>query len=352
MQAALSTARRALGRAWPNPAVGCVIVKGGIVLARAHTADGGRPHAETQALEMAGAQARGATAYVNFEPCCHHGKTPPCTQALIAAGIKRVVVACTDPDERVAGKGIAELRAAGIEVETGVLEQEALALNAGFICRVSRGRPFVTLKTATSSDGKIAPAPGRRHWITGPLARRHVHLERSLHDAVMAGIGTVLVDDPVLTARLEEYDHRTVRAILDSHLRIGLDSQLVKTAKGYPLWVFHAGGHAEKAAKLEKAGAKVFACNTEDIAAVLAVLAHEGITRLLVEGGARVHTSFLRAGLYDRFLWYRAPKAMGAGAVPALEGHDIDKIGAEFGLSRENTRVLGEDLLEIYARAA
>ena len=350
MQAALNLARRGLGRAWPNPAVGCVIVKDDIIVGRGWTADGGRPHAETQALAHAGPHANGATAYVTLEPCCHFGKTPPCTDALIAAGIKRVVIACGDPDVRVAGHGIKALRDAGIQVVTNVLKDEAREMNRGFMLKVTNARPMVTLKTATSSDGMIAPAVGKQQWITGKLARKRVHLERSLHDAVLVGIGTVLTDDPSLTTRLADYDHKIVRVILDSHLRISLESQLVKSAKGYPLWIFHAGGHDEKAEKLQKAGARLFACHTDDIAGVLRHLAGEGITRLLVEGGARVHTSFLRSGLYDRFMWFRAPSKLGGGAVNALEGHDINKIGTEFGLNLQEKQVLGEDLLEIYTR--
>ena len=352
MQAALNMARRGLGRVWPNPAVGCVLVKNGVVIGRGRTADGGRPHAETQALAQAGFEARGAMAYVSFEPCCHEGKTPPCTKALIAAGVKRVIVGCTDPDARVSGKGIAELRKAGIEVETDVLSAEAQDLNKGFILRVTEKRPLVTLKTATSKDGKIAPEKGKQKWITGKLSRAKVHLERSLHDAVLVGIGTVLADDPSLTTRLPDYDHRIVRIVLDTHLRIPLDSQLVKTAKGYPLWVFHSSGNNDKIEKLGKAGVRLFAYDTSDIPGVLGQLAEEGITRLLVEGGAKVHTSFLLMGLCDRFLWFRAPENLGPGAVDALEGYNIFKIGPEFGLARQNALVLGEDLLEIYTRSA
>jgi diaminohydroxyphosphoribosylaminopyrimidine deaminase/5-amino-6-(5-phosphoribosylamino)uracil reductase len=350
---ALGLARRALGRAWPNPAVGCVILgRQGIVVGRGWTGDGGRPHAETQALTQAGGAAKGATAYVSFEPCCHHGKTPPCTQALIDAGVTRVVMACEDPDPRVAGKGMAALKAAGIEVRSGVMEKEARELNAGFILRLTRSRPFVTLKLATSADGKIAPEPGKRQWITDTLARRRVHLERSLHDAILVGVGTVLADNPSLTTRLDGYDHDSVRVVFDTELRMPLDSQLVRTAGETPLFVFYNSAKAERVQALEEKGVRLFKIDPHDLAAVLAALAAEGITRLFVEGGAKIHASFLESGLCDRFLWFCAPATIGPRGVPALAGHDIRNIGAEFGLERQKTMKLGEDLLEIYGKPA
>lgn len=352
MRIALHLGRRGLGRTWPNPAVGCVIVKNDIIVGRGWTADGGRPHAETQALAQAGAEARGATAYVSFEPCCHEGKTPPCTKALIDVGIRRVVTTCGDPDPRVSGQGAAALRNAGIDVSENILNAEAREAHEGFILRVTRDRPLITLKTATSSDGMIAPAPGKRQWVTSPLARQRVHLERSLYDGILVGIGTVLADDPQLTTRLPDYDHKIVRIILDTHLRIPMDSQLVKSAKGYPLWIFHSASAGEKVAKLEKAGARLFACDTNDIAGIVTTLAREGLTRVLVEGGAKIHTSFLKAGLADSFLWFKGPQPLGGGAMKALEGHDIFKIGPEFGFQRLKTVALGEDLLEIYTRKA
>ena len=202
MRAALALARRGLGTVWPNPAVGCVIVDRGRVVGRGWTQPGGRPHGETEALGRAGEAARGATAYVSLEPCCHWGRTPPCTDALIAAGIGRVVVALEDPDPRVAGDGVRRLRAAGLDVETGLCEAEAAEINAGFFCRLRNGRPLVTLKLATSLDGRIATGRGESQWITGPPARERAHALRAAHDAIMVGTGTVLADDPQLTCRL------------------------------------------------------------------------------------------------------------------------------------------------------
>src|SRR5689334_20006331 len=202
MRAALALARRGLGTVWPNPAVGCVIVSDGRVVGRGWTQPGGRPHGETEALRRAGEAARRATAYVSLEPCCHWGKTPPCVDALIAAGVRRVVVALEDPDPRVAGRGIARLRDAGVEVETGVCTEEAAEINAGFFCRLRLGRPLVTLKLATSLDGRIATRSGESQWITGPPARERSHLLRATHDAILVGTETVIADDPQLTCRL------------------------------------------------------------------------------------------------------------------------------------------------------
>lgn len=335
MRHALALAQRGLGRTAPNPAVGCIIVSDDLVAGRGWTADGGRPHAETIALEQAGAQARGATAYVSLEPCAHHGETPPCAQALIDAQVKRVVVACEDPDERVSGRGIEMLRAAGVEVETGVCEKEALALNVGFILAKTEDRPLVTLKIATTADGKIAPGPGQQQWITGQMARRRGHLERSLHDAVLVGSGTALVDDPSLTTRLPGYEHKALRVVLDSEGRLPADSQLRKTEDEYPLLVLTKDD-----------------VDTRDLKAVLALLAERGITRLLVEGGAKIYTSFLKAGFCERLLWFKAPDTeFGAQGIDALDGYDISNIEADFGLKTQKTLNLGKDFLAIYARS-
>jgi diaminohydroxyphosphoribosylaminopyrimidine deaminase / 5-amino-6-(5-phosphoribosylamino)uracil reductase len=353
MRHALTLARRGLGRTWPNPAVGCVIVKNDVVIGRGWTQDSGRPHAETEALKQAGPEAKGASVYVTLEPCSHHGKTPPCAQALIDAGVARVVIGCGDPDPRVNGKGIEMLKNAGIKVETDVLENEAQELNAGFFLRVTKSRPFITLKSATSMDGKIAPEEGKRQWITGVLSHRHVHLERSQHDAILAGIGTVLADDPMLTARLPGYEHRIVRVILDTHLRIAETSKLVKGAREYPLWIFHKSNNPEKEARLAELGAELFHIDPANIKAVVAALAEEGITRLMVEGGAKVHTSFLEAGLCDRFLWFHAPAVtIGRVGVDVLQGHQIGDLSAKFGLEKRESRALEQDLLEIYTRKA
>src|SRR5438093_45669 len=242
MLAALALARRGLGNVWPNPAVGCIIVKDGRVAGRGWTQPGGRPHAETEALARAGEAARGATAYVSLEPCSHWGRTPPCADALIAAGVRRVVVALEDPDPRVAGSGLARLRAAGIAVETGLGAAAAAEINAGFFQRVRFGRPLVTLKLASSLDGRIATASGESRWITGPPARDHAHLLRATHDAILVGTGTVLADDPQLTCRLPGLARRSpVRVVIDRHLRIPPSARLIAEARQVPTWVVTFG---------------------------------------------------------------------------------------------------------------
>jgi len=350
MNAALRLAEHGIGRTAPNPAVGCIIVKDAKVVAAAYTADGGRPHAETQALEKAGAEAKGATVYVTLEPCAHHGKTPPCAEALIKAGVKRVVVACEDPDPRVSGKGIQMMKDAGIEVESGVLEKEAQAMNVGFFLKVKEGRPFVTLKVATTQDDKIAPLKQKkRHVITGEMAQAHSHIMRSMHDAVLVGIGTVLKDDPLLTTRLIGLTHVITRVVMDAHLRIPLDSQLVKTAGEAPVWVFYKDDPEGKIAKLEKAGVKLF--EGGDVHLVMKRLAEEGITRVLVEGGAEIHKAFAVAKLGDRLLWYRAPDVLGEGVL-AFDGMEKDEILRAFSLKAMGTQPLDKDLLEIYGKEA
>src|SRR5437764_12238002 len=238
MRAALGLALRGLGNVWPNPAVGCVIVKEGRVVGRGWTQPGGRPHAETEALARAGEATRGATAYVTLEPCCHWGRTPPCTDALIAAGVRRVVVALEDPDPRVAGEGVRRLGAAGLHVDIGLGETEAAEINAGFFCRLRNGRPLVTLKLATSLDGRIATRRGESQWITGPPARERAHALRAGHDAIMVGTGTVLADDPQRTCRLPGLAHRSpVRVVIDRQLRIPPRMRLVSDARTVPTWV-------------------------------------------------------------------------------------------------------------------
>ena len=245
MRAALALARRGLGSAWPNPAVGCVLVKDGAVVGRGWTQPGGRPHGETEALERAGEAARGATAYVRLEPCCQWGKTPPCTDALLAAGVARVVLPVEDPDPRVSGRGIARLRDAGVEVVTGVLADEARALNEGFFRRINDGRPLVTLRLASTLDGRIATSEGESRWITGDLARERAHLLRARHDAVMIGSNTALADDPELTCRLPGLTNRSpVRIVVDGRLRVPLTATLVATAKTTPTWFVTLKGDA------------------------------------------------------------------------------------------------------------
>ncbi len=345
MKSALSLARRGLGRTAPNPSVGCIIVKGGVVIARARTADKGRPHAETIALSAADKQAKGATLYVSLEPCAHHGQTPPCVDVIIKAGISRVVIGAKDVDPRVAGKSIAKLKSHKIEVVSGILEDECNALNIGFINRIIKNRPFVTLKIACSLDGKIALSSGQSQWITGELARAHTHQVRSRHDAILVGIGTVLADNPSLTTRINGGSHEVVRVVLDSDLRIPVDSKLVLAAQNTPLRIFHS---ASTGGALTDAGAALHQADCKDLVSVLELLAEQGITRLLVEGGAEIHASFLRANLCDELLIYRAPKILGGSAKSCFADLNVDILANSYNFKRCSFQNLGDDMLEIY----
>src|SRR5262245_58482979 len=265
MRAALALAARGLGRTWPNPAVGCVLVRGGHVVGRGWTQPGGRPHAETEALARAGEAARGATAYVSLEPCAHTGKTPPCADALIAAGIGRVVAAVQDPDPRVSGRGLARLRDAGLAVVTGMCAAEAAELNAGFFTRIKQGRPLVSLKLATSLDGRTATRSGDSRWITGDAARRRAHALRATHDAILVGTGTALADDPELTCRLPGLGDRSpVRVVLDRQLRLPDAAKLLATAHEVPTWVIRAPtSDGARKKKIGATGAEVIEVPTD-----------------------------------------------------------------------------------------
>jgi diaminohydroxyphosphoribosylaminopyrimidine deaminase / 5-amino-6-(5-phosphoribosylamino)uracil reductase len=354
MRHALTLAERALGRVAPNPAVGCVLVSSaGHVVGRGWTHAGGRPHAEAAALAQAGPTARGGTAYVTLEPCAHYGLTPPCAQALIAAGVSRVIAAVEDPDPRVKGTGVAMLRAAGVEVTTGVLEREAAELNAGFFLRIQKDRPLVTCKIARDSDGKTIPPPGADRWITGEESRRFAHLLRAKHDAVLIGIGTALADDPMLDCRLPGLEDRSpVRVVLDSHLRLPPNSKLVESAQRIPTMVFTA---ADGGDRLRRQGVKVLRVVHDEhrrpaLAAVLGVLAGRGFTRLLVEGGATVMSAFLRQGLVDRLEIFTASEPQGEAAGGEIAGlADLARSGA---FTQTRTRRWGGDLLESYASRA
>lgn len=342
MRMALSVAQDGLGRVWPNPAVGCVLVNDGVPVGVGRTADGGRPHAETEAIKAAGDRAKGATAYVTLEPCNHDGETPPCSQALINAGVVRVVVACSDPDPRTAGQGLHALKDAGISVELGLYEEMASDLNAGFFSRVEKSRPYVCLKQAVSSNGMIASAPGQRTQISAHDAHEYLHLLRSTYDAIAVGIGTVLADDPMLTARVPECEHSLVRIVFDSSLQIPMDSKLVQSAGDDPVWVVCKGAPEERVDALTKAGVKVLesgAC----VSSALNCLAEEGLTRLLVEGGAKLHHSFIDAGLFDEVQVLTSVNALPEDGVKAAE-FDFEA------LAEIEKRELGEDSLAIYRR--
>lgn len=357
MQHALALARRGLGRVAPNPAVGCVIVDAtGRVVGRGWTQPGGRPHAETVALNAAGPLARGATAYVTLEPCAHHGKTPPCAEALVAAGIARVVAAIEDPDPRVSGQGFARLRASGLAVVTGVGADEAARINAGFLSAVRRDRPLVTLKIAQSLDGRTATSSGESQWITGEEARRFGHLLRAQSDAILIGVGTALADDPLLSCRIAGLEDRSpLRVVLDSTLRLDAASRLASGARSIPTLVFTTaatGGDALRERGVEILRISAGARARPDIAAVLAELGRRGITRLLVEGGAGVHASFFDAGLVDRVQLFTAPIVLGGAGRGAIDALRFITLKEAPYFRRVDTRRLGPDLLESFEAKA
>ena len=352
MRAALALARRGLGNVWPNPAVGCLVVKDGHVVGRGWTQPGGRPHAETEALARAGEPARSATAYVTLEPCCHWGKTPPCADALIAAGLARVVAAVEDPDPRVAGAGLRRLRAAGLSVESGVCEAEAAELNAGFFQRVRTGRPLVTLKLAASLDGRIAAASGESRWITGEIARERAHLLRAEHDAVLVGTGIALADDPQLTCRLPGMSPRSpVRIVMDRDLRLPHSARLFAEARQVPIWILtSSSADEERLAALRGAGVEVMTAELDaaggiDLAAALGILGARGLTRLLVEGGGRLAAALLRADLVDRLVWINAPLLIGGDGIPAVADLGLAKLANAPRFEHIATEVLGPDVL-------
>jgi diaminohydroxyphosphoribosylaminopyrimidine deaminase/5-amino-6-(5-phosphoribosylamino)uracil reductase len=358
MQAALALARRGLGTTWPNPSVGCVIVRDGRVVGRGTTAPGGRPHAEPVALAMAGEQARGATAYVTLEPCCHWGRSPPCTDALIAAGIARVVVATGDPDPRVNGQGLTKLQAAGIAVEIGVLRAEAEDVLTGFSHRITLGRPMVTLKLASTLDGRIATHRGESQWITGTPARRLAHALRGRHDAVLVGVGTVLADNPDLTCRIPGFRPTpVVRVVADSHLRTPLTSRLAVTAAQTPTWfLIRAGTDPARRTAFSDLGATLIevpgASAGVDITAALHALGKAGLTRLLVEGGGQIAAALLRADLVDRVAWFHAPTIMGGDGWPAVQAFGIEILDHMPRFRRHCVTSIGNDMLSEYSRQA
>ncbi|KAB2727936.1 bifunctional diaminohydroxyphosphoribosylaminopyrimidine deaminase/5-amino-6-(5-phosphoribosylamino)uracil reductase RibD [Brucella anthropi] len=334
MEATIRYARRHKGLTGTNPSVGTIIVKDGVIVGRGVTAIGGRPHAEPQALADAGEAARGATAYVTLEPCAHHGRTPPCAEALVRAGVARVVVAATDPDERVSGRGFAILREAGIEVVPGILAEQAADDLAGYLNRSAKKRPEVILKLALSADGMIGRRGEGQLAITGSVARAQSHILRAQTDIILIGIETALADDPVLNCRLPGLEQRSpVRVVLDSGLRLPLSSKLVQTADAQPLWIA-CGEEAlpERRYELQAAGCRILATEAYDCRIALPELmddlAAQGISSVLVEGGAGVAKSFLDEGLVDRLAIFRSPVEIGSElgvAVDGLETHIADK---------------------------
>ncbi|MGA8615430.1 MAG: bifunctional diaminohydroxyphosphoribosylaminopyrimidine deaminase/5-amino-6-(5-phosphoribosylamino)uracil reductase RibD [Xanthobacteraceae bacterium] len=354
MSLALALGRRGLGRTWPNPAVGAVIVKDGVIVGRGWTQPGGRPHAEVEALRRAGDAARGATLYVTLEPCSHYGKSPPCADAVIAAGISRVVSARDDPNPEVAGAGHARLRAAGITVDVGLGAEEARRDHAGHIRRMRDGRPHVTLKLAVSTDGKAGAAGRRPVAITGDAVRDRVHLMRAESDAIMVGIGTALADDPMLTCRLPGMEKNSpVRIVLDSSLCLPLGSRLVRTAGEVPVWVV-AGNegppHAEEA--LQAHGVEVLRAlgnsGRFDLATVLKDLAVRGLTRLMVEGGPTLASALVAADLVDEAVLFVSARTIGSSGIDAFDG--LAEAVLKRRLRRLGTEPVGVDRQEVYGR--
>jgi diaminohydroxyphosphoribosylaminopyrimidine deaminase/5-amino-6-(5-phosphoribosylamino)uracil reductase len=355
MAHALRLAARGLGNVWPNPAVGCVIVTpAGRTVGRGWTRPGGRPHAETEALAMAGAAARGATAYVTLEPCAHQGVTGPCAEALLAAGVARVVVALQDPDPRVDGGGLARLRAAGVAVDCGLMAEEAARLQRGFLSRLRRGRPMLTLKLAASVDGRIATATGESRWITGPEARRAVHAMRARHDAVLVGGGTARADDPALTVRGMGEVRQPVRLVWSRHLDLPRDGQLARTAREVPVWLCH-GDDADPALRAAwlALGARLIPLETGrarqiDPAAALVALGAAGLTRVFCEGGGALAASLLGAGLVDELVVFSAGLALGAEGRPALGAMGLERLAEAPRFRLREARALGGDVMQVW----
>ncbi len=354
MAHALRLAARGLGNTWPNPAVGCVIVKDGLIVGRGWTQPGGRPHAEVRALQQAGPNAQGATAYVTLEPCAHHGVTPPCADALIAARVARVVTALTDPDPRVAGKGHALLRAAGIAVTENLLQTEATCLNAGFLKRVTQGLPHLTLKLAATLDGRTATASGESRWITGPLSRRKVHALRLNHDAVMVGSGTALADDPDLTVRDLGAVRQPVRIVLDRLVKHSPESRLGRTAKDDPVWLLHSPAAPEAARSAWQATGTTLIEIPEtnghlDLNAALRTLAGKGLTRILSEGGSTLAAALIRARLVDDLALFTAGALIGADGTPTLAALGLQTLAEAPRLTLRETQTLGPDVYSLWS---
>ncbi len=356
MGLALALGRRGLGRTWPNPAVGAVIVKDGEIVGRGWTQPGGRPHAEIEAFQRAGDLARGATLYVTLEPCSHHGKSPPCADAAIAAGIARVVSTMEDPNPEVAGRGHARLRNAGIAVDIGIEAAAARRDHAGHIRRMRDGRPHVALKLAISADGKAAGTDRQRIAITGNAVRDRVHLMRARSDAIVIGIGTALADDPVLTCRLPGMANMSpTRVVLDAGLRLPMQSRLLATAGETPLWII-TGKHAPAASEtvMRQRGAEVLRVAEKtgrlDPDEVLKLLAKRGITRLMVEGGPTVASALIDADLVDEAVFFYSPLVIGEAGLPALEPHALRMLGQRLKLISDEP--IGPDRQEIYERGS
>ncbi|GAB6157711.1 bifunctional diaminohydroxyphosphoribosylaminopyrimidine deaminase/5-amino-6-(5-phosphoribosylamino)uracil reductase RibD [Desulfotomaculum varum] len=352
MQMALELAAKARGRTSPNPMVGAVIVKDGQVVGRGFHARAGSAHAEVVALAEAGRQARGATVYVTLEPCCHHGRTGPCTEALLKAGVQRVVAAMSDPNPLVAGKGLAVLQKAGVEVQCGLLEEEARRLNEVFIKYITTRRPFVVMKAATSLDGKIATAAGESKWITNTAARAYGHRLRDMYDAILVGVNTVLTDDPSLTARLPEGRGKDpIRIILDSNARTPTAAKiLTQLSAAHTIIATTERAPVERRASLIAAGAEVLVVPGEgprvDLVRLMEMLAEKEITSVLIEGGGQVNGAALTAGIVDKIVWFLAPKIIGGDRAPGpVRGQGILSLQDAVKLFDVSVERLDDDIL-------
>lgn len=358
MRHALAIGGRNLGQVWPNPAVGCVIVKDDRILARGWTGIGGTPHGETDALQKAGDTARGATAYVTLEPCSHTGKTPPCAGALITAGIARVVIAMLDPNPQVNGQGAQMLKDAGIKVTVGVEQAAAMRQHRGFLSRIGHGRPAITLKLASSLDGRIATQSGESMWITGPKARRYVHAMRANHDAVMVGGGTARADDPLLGIRDLGIEYRPVRVIWSRNLDIPLAGKLAASAKDTPLWIIHGDdASADLLSAWNGLGARLISCpvlpaGRIDPTAAMFALGDAGLTRVFCEGGGQLAASLLRAGLVDRLVHFTAGIGIGSEGLPMLGVMELSNLGNAPDFALTATRTIGKDTVSHWETAA
>ena len=352
MEHALALGRRGLGRVGPWPSVGCVIVNQGRVVGRGTSDLKSLRHAEIVALDQARENAHGATVYVTLEPCSHHGKTPPCADALIAAGVARVVVATGDPNPLVTGQGLKRLRAAGIAVETGFYEAQARHDNAGFLSVQERSRPHLTLKLATTLDGRIATSTGESRWITGPEARRKVHGLRASHDCVMVGGGTARADDPTLTVRDADISARPVRLVVTRKLSLPWPNKLVDTIDHAPVWIAHGKDEvtAFEAARWSDAGARLIPIPTAkgqlQIAALLGALADHGLTRILCEGGGALSASLLKAGVVDDLVVFTAGKVLGADAHPAIGALDVSQLLNAPQFTLKDVSRIGDDIMQ------
>lgn len=354
MERALKLAALGRGKTSPNPMVGAVVVLNGRVVGEGYHQKAGTPHAEVHALRQAGDKAKGAVLYVTLEPCCHYGRTPPCTEAIIRSGVRRVVVAVEDPNPLVSGKGIQALREAGIEVEVGVLEAEARRLNEAFFKYMLEKRPFVTIKAAMSLDGKIATATGDSKWITGTEAREFVQRLRAESDAIMVGIGTVLADDPLLTVRLAGEEKKPLRVIVDSNLRIPVESQIVSTAHDVPTVVATVEGKCDVKKKkvLEDAGVEVWQLPGDNgrvrLRSLLEELAKKEVLSVLLEGGATLNAAALAAGVVDKLVFFYAPKIIGGSDAPGpFGGKGVDEIKRAIMVEELRWEKIGEDLMVI-----